>query len=80
MEKTSAAPVDIETERSGIDADHQHMCQFSTQTDMGYRTIAEALIRYSLDAPSLIAQRSAKEKEMVSRQRAEEALELTQAS
>ena len=44
---------------------------------MGYRTVAEALIRYSREAPALIANRTSEAREFLNLQRANEAAELT---
>lgn len=76
MDEKSAAPILDNTERSGIDADHQHMARFVDSTAPGYRTVAEALLRYTREAPSLVSQRMHENKESLARQRADEAKEL----
>lgn len=77
VDESSAAPILDNTERSGIDADHQHMCKFADRSSMGYRTVAEALLRYSREAPPLIAKRSREAREMINHLRSHEAAELT---
>ncbi|KAH8646250.1 hypothetical protein BX600DRAFT_555942 [Xylariales sp. PMI_506] len=50
----SAAPVHDETERSGIAADHSGMVKFDNPTSQGFRTVIEALVRYSRQAPGAV--------------------------
>jgi len=62
VDEPSAAP-DVEgAERSGIEADHSSMCKFDDVDSPGFETVAEALKRYSNNAPSLIAKRWLEEK------------------
>ena len=77
VDESSAAPIIDNTERAGIDADHRHMCKFSDRGSFAYRTVAEALRRYTSEASPLIAQRTSEAREMLNRQRYTEASELT---
>lgn len=51
-------------ERIGIDADHSHMCKFEDENAPGYEVVAEAILRYSHQAPTVIADRWVEEKKM----------------
>lgn len=57
MDESSAAPYAEGVERMGIEADHRHMCKFDDDNSPGYEAVAEALLRYSRDAPNTIADR-----------------------
>ncbi|XHF97721.1 hypothetical protein AWENTII_001306 [Aspergillus wentii] len=62
VDESSAAPYAEGTERMGIEADHSHMCKFDDENSPGYEAVAEALLRYSRDAPDMIADRWVEEK------------------
>ncbi|OOF99830.1 hypothetical protein ASPCADRAFT_203655 [Aspergillus carbonarius ITEM 5010] len=57
VDESSAAPYAEGVERMGIEADHSHMCKFDDENSPGYEAVAEALLRYSRDAPHTIADR-----------------------
>lgn len=57
VDESSAAPYIEGVERMGIEADHSSMCKFDDENAPGYEAVAEALLRYSEAAPSLIAHR-----------------------
>lgn len=62
VDESSAAPYVEGVERMGIDADHSSMCKFDNENAPGYEAVAEALLRYSRDAPGTISTRWAEEK------------------
>ena len=37
----------------GIETDHSHMCKFEDENAPGYDVVAEAIQRYSIDAPKV---------------------------
>ncbi|KAI0556126.1 hypothetical protein F4679DRAFT_578244 [Xylaria curta] len=54
----SSAVIDIDnTEKAGIHATHLQMIRFNSETISGFRTTAEAILRYSQDAPQVISYR-----------------------
>ncbi|KAI0203135.1 hypothetical protein F4808DRAFT_467764 [Astrocystis sublimbata] len=54
----SSAVIDIDnTEKAGIHATHFQMTKFNTETMSGFRTMAEAILRYRQDAPRIISNR-----------------------
>lgn len=57
VDESSAAPYLEGVERMGIDADHSSMCKFDGENAPGYEVVAEALLRYSRDSPSVILKR-----------------------
>ncbi|GLI73233.1 hypothetical protein PoHVEF18_001447 [Penicillium ochrochloron] len=57
VDEASAAPYFEGVERGGIEADHSHMCKFDDENSSGYEVVAEAILRYSRQAPSVIADR-----------------------
>ncbi|KAF3386293.1 hypothetical protein F1880_001048 [Penicillium rolfsii] len=57
VDEASAAPYFEGVERGGIEADHSHMCKFDDENSPGYEVVAEAILRYSREAPSVIADR-----------------------
>lgn len=61
VDESSAAPYVDGVERMGIEADHSTMCKFDDENAPGYEAVAEALLRYSEGAPSLIKDRWAEE-------------------
>jgi len=62
VDEASAAPYVEGVERMGIEADHSHMCKFDNENAPGYEAVAEALMRYSRQAPAVIADRWMEEK------------------
>ncbi|KAJ5601599.1 hypothetical protein N7510_011133 [Penicillium lagena] len=62
VDEASAAPYIEGVERMGIEADHSHMCKFEDENAPGYEAVAEALMRYSRQAPSVVADRWVEEK------------------
>ncbi|KAB8202865.1 lipa and NB-ARC domain protein [Aspergillus parasiticus] len=63
VDESSAAPYAEGVERMGIEADHRHMCKFEDDNAPGYEAVAEALLRYSRDAPATILDRWAEEEQ-----------------
>ncbi|KAG5287472.1 LipA and NB-ARC domain-containing protein [Histoplasma capsulatum G186AR] len=61
VEESSAAPVIEGVERMGIEADHSSMCRFESEKSPGYEAVAEAILRYTREAPGEIANRWAQE-------------------
>ncbi|KAJ5239506.1 hypothetical protein N7468_004125, partial [Penicillium chermesinum] len=57
VDEASAAPYMDGVERMGIEADHSHMCKFDNEYSPGYEVVAEAILRYSREAPAVIANR-----------------------
>jgi len=57
VDEASAAPYLEGVERMGIEADHSHMCKFDDENSPGYEVVAEAILRYSRQAPAIIADR-----------------------
>lgn len=43
-----------DVERAGIQADHSHMCKFENDSAPGFDLVAEAIQRYSEEAPDAI--------------------------
>ena len=80
VEESSAAPILDNTERSGIGATHSGMCKFENSSAPGYRMVAAALIRYTRDAPSLVAARWSQATDMFKAQRSMEVAELMESS
>ena len=76
VEKLSAAPIFDNTERAGIDGDHAQMVKFSDSKSSSYRTVIEALLRYSKCAPQIIAGRWHQASSMLAQARSNEASEL----
>lgn len=62
VDEASAAPYLEGVERMGIEADHSHMCKFEDENAPGYEVVAEAILRYSRQAPLVIADRWVEEK------------------
>lgn len=62
VDESSAAPYVEGVERMGIEADHSTMCKFDGENSPGYEAVAEALLRYSRDAPATISARWLEEK------------------
>ncbi|PGH16231.1 hypothetical protein AJ80_05254 [Polytolypa hystricis UAMH7299] len=57
VDESSAAPILDGVERMGINADHGAMARFENENSPGYEAVADAIIRYSMDAPKVIAGR-----------------------
>ncbi|KAJ5157089.1 uncharacterized protein N7482_008189 [Penicillium canariense] len=57
VDEASAAPPILGVDRMGIEADHVHICKFSDQNAPGFETIAKSLLKYSREAPFIIADR-----------------------
>ena len=74
--EASAAPIIDNTERAGVPGNHVQMIRFSDASSTSYRTIMEALVRYSRDAPAVISRRWQQATEALSRARSNEAIEL----
>lgn len=74
--EASAAPMMDNTERAGIPTNHAQMIRFSDASSSSYRTIIEALVRYSRDAPLIISRRWQQAMEALARARSNEAVEL----
>ncbi|KAI0401354.1 hypothetical protein F4802DRAFT_428819 [Xylaria palmicola] len=54
----SSAVIDVDnTEKAGIHATHLHMIKFNSAATPSFRTAAEAILRYSQDAPQVISRR-----------------------
>ncbi|CAI7618959.1 unnamed protein product [Penicillium glandicola] len=62
VDEHSAAPYMEGVERAGIEADHSHMCKFDDDNAAGYEVVAEAILRYSRQAPVVITDRWVEEK------------------
>ena len=76
VEESSAAPIIGNTERAGIYENHLQMVRFSNSQTSSYRTVIEAIVRYSRDAPSLISRRWQQAEATLARARSNEASEL----
>lgn len=77
VDESSAAPILDNTERSGIAADHSHMCKFENSDAPGYRTVVAGLIRYARESPALVESRWSQARQMLRTERSAEASELT---
>ncbi|CAG7918386.1 unnamed protein product [Penicillium olsonii] len=62
VDEHSAAPYMDGVERMGIEADHSHMCKFDDDNAAGYEAVAEAILRYSRQAPTVISTRWVEER------------------
>ncbi|KAJ5584453.1 uncharacterized protein N7459_004253 [Penicillium hispanicum] len=62
VDEASAAPYFEGVERMGIEADHSHMCKFDDENAPGYEVVAEAILRYSRQAPTVITDRWVEER------------------
>ena len=54
VDEESAAPVIQDVERTGIQQDHIHMCQFESECTPGFCVVTEAIQRYAAEAPKRI--------------------------
>ncbi|KAH8692638.1 hypothetical protein BGW36DRAFT_302398 [Talaromyces proteolyticus] len=76
VDEASAAP-DIEgAERMGIEADHSSMVKFEDDSSPGFEAVAEAIVRYSREAPEVIANRWDEEKALIQLQNRSKAKEI----
>ena len=73
---SSAAPMWVDTERSGINANHSHMCKFENANNSDFRIILAALLRYSRTAGTSISGRWQNAHKYLATQRSIEASEL----
>lgn len=62
VDEASAAPHLEGVERMGIEADHSHICKFGDENAPGYEVVAEAILRYSRQAPTVIVDRWVEER------------------
>lgn len=76
VDEHSAAPYMEGVERAGIEADHSHMCKFDDDNAAGYEVVAEAILRYSRQAPSVITERWAEEKKARTQEKKAKAREI----
>jgi hypothetical protein len=76
VKRESAVPLWLHIEQAGIDADHSHLCKFSTTGDPGFRLIIAALKRYTRLAPELIRDRWSEDRKLLKREIELEAAEL----
>ncbi|WEW55150.1 hypothetical protein PRK78_000578 [Emydomyces testavorans] len=76
VDESSAAPLMDGVERMGIEADHSGMCRFEDEGSPGYEAVAEAILRYSTDAPNAVFSRWAQEFKERKLERQEEARRL----
>lgn len=63
VSRESAAPTHYETEAAGISADHTAMVQFEDASSQDFRTVIDALRRYSQQASETIMRRRFHENE-----------------
>lgn len=76
VDEASAAPYFEGVERGGIEADHSHMCKFDDENSPGYEVVAEAILRYSRQAPSVITDRWIEERKTRTLQKKAKAREI----
>ena len=76
VEESSAAPILDHTERAGIYANHAQMIRFSNSKGSSYRTVSEAIRRYCVSAPPVIARRWQHAVDSLTAARSNEAFEL----
>lgn len=74
--ESSAAPILDGTERCGLPYDHRNMCRFEHRTSPGYRVVVAALMRYTDEAVSVVAQRWINTDSLLKSIRTSEAAEL----
>ncbi|CEJ81167.1 hypothetical protein VHEMI01311 [[Torrubiella] hemipterigena] len=72
----SAAPILPDTERAGLQSNHQDICKFASRNSRGYKLIIAALRRYAREAPEAISSRWIQERELMGARRRYEADEL----
>lgn len=78
VEENSAAPILDNTERAGLPYGHRDMVKFESRISPGYRLVVAALLRYSREAPEMIAARWVQAAAMLKAKRQNEAAELVQ--
>lgn len=76
VDEASAAPNFPGVERMGIERDHSHMCKFEDANSTGFSVLAEAVERYSREAPELVAVRWEQERQVRAFEREMRAREL----
>jgi hypothetical protein len=76
VDEASAAPYMEGVERMGIEADHSHMCKFDDENAAGYEVVAEAILRYSRQAPTIIKDRWAEERNIRTQEKKAKAREI----
>jgi hypothetical protein len=76
VDEPSAAPNYEGVERMGIEADHTGMCKFEDENAPGYEAVAEAILRYSRDAPQTIKGRWLEEQRKRQVERETKAMEI----
>lgn len=57
VDEESASPTVMGVERAVIQADHNHMCKFESDSSYGFDLVAEGIQRFSSEAPVTIAAR-----------------------
>ncbi|KAK9849280.1 hypothetical protein MYU51_014507 [Penicillium brevicompactum] len=76
VDEHSAAPYMDGVERMGIEADHSHMCKFDDDNAAGYEAVAEAILRYSRQAPAVISARWVEERNVRTQEKRAKAREI----
>ncbi|KAJ6083181.1 hypothetical protein N7467_007316 [Penicillium canescens] len=76
VDEASAAPYMEGVERMGIEADHSHMCKFDDENAAGYEVVAEAILRYSRQAPTIIKDRWVEERNVRTQEKKAKAREI----
>lgn len=76
VDSASAAPDFEGVERMGIEANHSDICKFEDETAQGYEAVAEAILRYSRDAPATITWRWMEERKRRQVELAAKAIEI----
>ncbi|OQE05898.1 hypothetical protein PENVUL_c021G02885 [Penicillium vulpinum] len=76
VDEHSAAPYMEGVERAGIEADHSHMCKFDDDNAAGYEVVAEAILRYSRQAPAVITDRWMEERKARTQEKKAKAREI----
>lgn len=75
--ESSAAPFYPDIEKAGIPATHSGMIKFSAANCPGYRTVLEAMVRYSTAAPVVVSRRWEQASKAIFQIRLNEASELS---
>jgi hypothetical protein len=76
VDETSAAPIQDNTDRCGIDSDHRGMCKFDSPSSQAFRTTVAALRRYAKEAPAVTCNRWTRSLDMMRQNRQHEAVDL----
>jgi hypothetical protein len=74
--RESVVPPWADIEQAGINADHSHLCKFSTSSEPGFKLILAALKRYTRLAPEVIRNRWSEDQKLLRREGEQEAAEL----